>query len=254
MPRLNDAVMEERALPNTHFGYSATRIAELGATEYTLVDLVVDVSGSVAACAADEEVAIREVVNACKMSPRADNLMLRVVLFNGQLQEFHGYKLLANCNLADYQGFLRCGGNTALFDAAENAVLAQVHYAGDLAKNDYSVNSLVVIITDGCDNASAVRPAQVRAALESAVKSEATESMVSILIGVGTAFAPAVSSELAAFKNEAGISQYVETKDASARTLAKLAAFVSKSISAVSKSLGSGQASQLLTPPADLSI
>ena len=110
------------------------------------------------------------------------------------------------------------------------------------------------MVTDGCDNASAVRPAQVRAALESAVKSEATESMVSILIGVGTAFDPAVSGALTAFKDEAGINQYVETKDASAKTLAKLAAFVSKSISAVSQSLGSGRASQLLTPPADLNI
>lgn len=251
MPKLGKD-MEEKRLPNASFGYSATRVAALGATEYTLVDLVVDVSGSVAGCAADEEAAIREVVNACKLSPRADNLMLRVVLFNARLQEFHGYKLLANCNLDDYKGFLACGGNTALFDAAENAVLAQVHYAGDLAKNDYAVNSLVVVITDGCDNASAVRPAQVRAALESAVKSEATESMVSILIGVGTAFDPAVSGALTAFKDEAGINQYVETKDASAKTLAKLAAFVSKSISAQSMALGTSGPSKLLTP--DLNI
>ena len=251
MPKLGKD-MEERSLPNASFGYSATRVEALGATEYTLVDLVTDISGSVAAFAGDMEAAIREVVNACKMSPRADNLMLRVVLFNTQMQEFHGYKLLANCNLDDYKGFLNCGGGTALFDASENAVLAQVHYAGDLAKNDYAVNSLVVMVTDGCDNASAVRPAQVRAALESAVKSEATESMVSILIGVGTAFDTSVSGALTAFKDEAGINQYVETKDASAKTLAKLAAFVSKSISAQSMALNSGGPSKLLTP--DLNI
>lgn len=253
MPKLGKD-MEERSLPNVSFGYSATRVDALGATEYTLVDLVVDISGSVAAFAADMEAAIREVVNACKLSPRADNLMLRVVLFNTGMQEFHGYKLLTNCNLDDYKGFLRCGGGTALFDAAENAVCAQVHYAGDLAKNDYAVNSLVVMVTDGDDNASAVRPSAVRAALESAVKSEATESMVSILIGVGAAFDTSIGVALNAFKNEAGINQYVETKDASAKTLAKLAAFVSKSISAQSQALGSGAASQLLTPPADLNI
>jgi len=246
MPKFRDADMEEKALPNASFGYSATRIDALGATEYTLVDLVVDISGSVAAFAADMEAAIREVVNACKMSPRADNLMLRVVLFNSRMQEFHGYKLLSNCNLDDYKGFLRCGGNTALFDAAENAVLAQVHYAGDLAKNDYAVNSLVVMVTDGCDNASAVQPGSVRAALESAVKSEATESMVSILIGVGAAFDTSIGVALNAFKNEAGINQYVGTKDASAKTLAKLAAFVSKSISAQSQALGSQKSATLI--------
>ena len=252
MPKFKNADMEEKTLPNASFGYSATRIDALGATEYTLVDLVVDVSGSVAAFSGDMEMAIREVVNACKLSPRADNLMLRVVIFNDRMQEHHGYKLLSNCNLADYQNFLSCGGQTALFDAAENAVCAQVDYARDLSAHDYAVNSLVVIITDGCDNASAVRPGQVRTALESAVKSEATESMVSILIGVGTAFDRSVSAALDAFKAEAGINQFVETKDASAKTLAKLAAFVSKSISAQSNSLGSGQASQLL--PADLNI
>jgi hypothetical protein len=86
----------------------------------------------------------------------------------------------------------------------------------------------------------------VRAALESAVKSEATESMVSILIGVGAAFDTSIGVALNAFKNEAGINQYVETKDASAKTLAKLAAFVSKSISAQSQALGSQKSATLI--------
>jgi hypothetical protein len=246
MPKLNDNMMEERKLPNTSFGYSATRIDELGATEYTLVDLVVDVSGSVDAYAKDMEAAIREVINACKMSPRADNLMLRLVQFNSRMQEVHGYKLLSNCNLDDYKSFLNCGGNTALFDAAENAVLAAVDYAKNLSKNDFSVNSIAIILTDGCDNASSTSPASVKAALESAVKSEATESMVSILIGVGVGGDPTVGQMLDSFKTGAGLSQYVETKDANAKTLAKLAAFVSKSISAQSMALNSGGPSKLL--------
>jgi len=241
MPKLNDdALMEERALPNTSFGYSATRIDELGATEYTTVDLVVDVSGSVVQYKGDLEKAIQEIVNACKLSPRADNLMIRLVTFHDQMEEIHGYKLLENCNLNDYDGVLQIGGMTALYDAAENAVLSAVDYAKSLTENDFAVNSIVFFLTDGCDNRSAVSAGAVKAALESALHSEATESMVSILIGVGVGGFPEVSAELKRFKDDAELTQYVETKDANAKTLAKLAEFVSKSISAQSQALGTG--------------
>jgi hypothetical protein len=46
MPRF-DEVMESRKVPGTHFGYTGTRLADLtGATEYTLVTIVLDESGS----------------------------------------------------------------------------------------------------------------------------------------------------------------------------------------------------------------
>jgi len=250
MPKLNDDIMEERSLPNTSFGYSATRIEELGATEYTTVDLVVDTSGSVDAYARDMEKAIQEIVNACKLSPRADNLMIRLVTFNDRMDEIHGYKLLENCNLSDYNGVLFCGGMTALFDAAENAVLSAVDYAKSLTENDFAVNSIVFFLTDGCDNRSAVSPSAVKEAIQKALHSEATESMVSILIGVGVGGYADVSAELNRFKDDAELTQYVETKDANAKTLAKLAEFVSKSISAQSQSLGSGGSST----PQSLSI
>jgi uncharacterized protein YegL len=240
MPKLNDATMEEVALPNTSFGYSATRIDELGATEYTTVDLVVDVSGSVDEYAGEMESAIKEVVNACKLSPRADNLVLRLVTFNARMDELHGYKLLQNCNLDDYSGCLKCGGTTALFDASENAVRSAIDYAKNLKGNDFDVNSIVIMITDGCDSNSTYSAEAVRLALEEAVKGEYTESMVSVLIGVGTDGWAEVSDALKRFKDDANITQYVETKDASAKTLAKLAEFVSKSISAQSQSLGTG--------------
>jgi uncharacterized protein YegL len=251
MPKLNDdSLMEEHALPNTSFGYSATRIDELGATEYTTVDLIVDTSGSVDAYAREMEKAIQEIVNACKLSPRADNLMIRFVTFNDQMEEIHGYKLLENCNLSDYDGVLNCGGMTALYDASENAVLSAVDYAKSLTENDFAVNSIVFFVTDGCDNRSAVSEAAVKKALESAVQSEATESMVSILIGVGTGHHPGVSQRLKEFEQNADITQYVETQDANAKTLAKLAEFVSKSISAQSQALGTGGPST----PTSLSI
>src|ERR671929_997229 len=117
MPILNDASLDQVTLPNSHYGYSATRLEELGATEYTVVTVACDVSGSTAAFIFDMEAAIARIVQACKFSPRADNLLLRLVAFDDSLNELHGFKLLENCHLADYGGALKSGGTTALYDA-----------------------------------------------------------------------------------------------------------------------------------------
>ena len=49
------------------------------------------------------------------------------------------------------------------------------------------------------------------------------------------------------FKTDVGFTQYVEIANADAKTLSKLADFVSRSISAQSKSLGAGGGSASLT-------
>jgi len=139
---------------------------------------------------------------------------------------------------------LRLYGSTALFDAAENSVLAQTAYAKDLVDNDFSVNSIVVVITDGADNVSHGCANDVKKALAAAVKEEAVESMVSILIGVNPHKNTHLTDYLSSFKFDAGFTQYEEIDKADAKTLAKLAKFISRSISAQSSSLGTGGPSQ----------
>jgi uncharacterized protein YegL len=237
--------LDQVNLPNSHYGYSATRLEELGATEYTIATIVADVSGSTAAFTFDMEAAITRIVQACKYSPRADNVLLRLVAFDDTLGELHGFKLLENCNLSDYGGVLRSGGSTALFDATENAVASTTNYAQKLASGDFSANAILFVITDGMDNASRVSPAQVKKALAQAVTSEALESIVSILIGVNVTDSQ-VSAYLRRFQTDAGFSQYIEIDKADAKTLARLAEFVSQSISAQSQALGTGGGSQQL--------
>jgi uncharacterized protein YegL len=245
MPILNDTQLDQVNLPNSHYGYSATRLEDLGATEYTIATIVADVSGSTAAFTFDMESAITRIVQACKFSPRADNLLLRLVAFDDSLSELHGFKLLENCHLADYGGSLRSGGYTALYDATENAVASTTSYAQKLSSADFSANAILFVITDGMDNASRVSAKRVKAALQEAVKSEALESVVSILIGVNVKDAQ-VSRYLKQFQLEAGFTQYVELDKADAKTLARLAEFVSRSISTQSQALGTGGASQPL--------
>jgi hypothetical protein len=69
--------------------------------------------------------------------------------------------------------------------------------------------------------------------------------MMTILVGVNVND-PQVSQCLKDLKDQAGFTQYVELKDATASSLAKLADFVSKSISAQSQALGTGGPSQSL--------
>jgi uncharacterized protein YegL len=242
VPKLKND-LEEYALPTGSFGYSAAKLEDLGATEYTLVDLVVDVSGSVAEYRQDMEKSIQQIIQACKMSPRADNLMVRLVTFSDSLEELHGYKLLEQCNLNDYNSILRVGGMTALYDAAENSLLAQNDYAKKLSENDFGVNGIAFFLTDGCDNQSKCSEKDVGKALKAALKTEALESLVTVLIGVGTKNTPEVSQFLEKFRKGAGLTQFVEVEKADAKTLAKLAEFVSKSISAQSQSLGTGTGS-----------
>ena len=246
MPLLDNTGLEQAALTTNTYGYSATCLDTLGAAEYTLVTVACDVSGSVSPFKRELEDTLQSIVKACRFSPRADNLMLRLVAFDDTLKEVHGFKLLEHCHANDYKGVLKIGGSTALYDAAENAVSAATDYTVRLGTGDFAANAIVFILTDGMDNASTLTARAVQAALVSAVTSENLESLVSVLIGVNVAD-KAVGGYLQDFRCDAGFTQYVEIGNADAKTLAKLADFVSRSISAQSQSLGTGGPPQSLT-------
>jgi len=238
--------LEQYDLSTGTYGYSAASLDSLGATEYTLVTIAVDVSGSVGSYKKEMEDSIKEVVKACLSSPRADNLMIRIVTFDTTLVEMHGFKLLTDCNEDDYNDCLTIGGMTSLYDASQNSIEAMQNYAKNLNDNEFDVNGIIVIITDGCDNASNVSTMDgVKKSLEDVVKQESLQSLLTILVGVG--INQTVSQSLTEFKDKTGLTQYVEIKEANAKNLAKLAKFVSKSISAQSKSLGTGSMSIPLT-------
>lgn len=241
MPKLTDANMEVTNIKGTNFQYSAAKLSSLGASEYTLVTIVNDVSGSVSSYKDELEKCLKEIVTACRRSPRADNLMVRLVTFNSSYREEHGYKLLTECNPDDYLGSLHVGGMTALFDATANAIAATSDYAEMLAKNDFDVNAIIFVITDGADNASTLSANDVKKEMDKALKVEFLESLVSVLVGVN--LDPQVQQLLDDFKKEANFTQYVDLGQADEKKLAKLAAFVSKSISSQSNSLGKGVAS-----------
>ncbi len=226
-------------LAGSHYGYSGTGIEALGATEYTLVGITADQSGSVLSFKHEIERCIQTIVKSCGASPRADNLMLRCTAFDHVLQEVHGFRPLLTCKTADYNGAMRAGGSTALYDAAHNAIAAVVSYGEALTAKDFEVNGVIFVITDGCDNASTLTAKSVAEAVNDAITTEALQSVLTVLVGVNVSNR-AVSKELMAFSASAGFDQYIEIAKADEKTLSKLAAFASRSISLASTALGAG--------------
>lgn len=237
--------MEQHSIPGGHYGFSAVGLDDLGATEYTLVTIACDVSQSVTAFKRDMEKALKEIIGACAKSPRADNLLVRLVTFSDDIEEVHGFKMLEQINAGDYDDCLNIKHMTALYDAAENAIASTGAYGAQLVDGDFAANAIVFVITDGDENVSKLQLPAVKKALAKVVKDERLESLVSILIGVNIQD-PYIAQRLDEFNKEVGFTQFVKTEDASAKTLAKLAEFVSKSISSQSKALGTGGASQPL--------
>lgn len=244
MPKLGQ--MDEEKIGGTNYGYSAVRVDDLGASEYTLATLVVDRSGSTDGYSADQEKCIKAIVTTLRKHPRADNLLLRLVVFDDRMDEIHGFKQLADCNPSDYDGVVNARGMTALYDTVYNAVEASNQYGRKLLENEYEVNGIVFVITDGLDNRSRMTPGKVNEAIKAAVSGENMESMLTILVGI-THNNPDVERGLRDFTADGGFDQYEVLENADERGIAKVANLASQSISSQSQSLGSGGKSQTLT-------
>jgi uncharacterized protein YegL len=226
--------------------FSAIRPENLGATEYTLVTIVLDTTGSVEGFADDLLKMVRSVIDACKKSPRSENLLLRFVTFDTKhgIVEKHGFKLLSILNMNDYKT-PDCDGMTPLWDATFDSINATLHYSQTLKSQDFSVNGAIYIVTDGANNASTIStPSSIKKRLGDSKKQEVIESLITILIGINTADCKDLLED---FKDEAGLTQYVEVGNATPQRLAKLAAFVSKSVSSQSQAVGTGAPSQPVT-------
>jgi hypothetical protein len=204
-------------------------------------------SSSVDAFRGDLITAIETSIDACRRSPRSDNLLVRVAAFSSRYpkgtSEIHGFIPLADIDLAVYQN-LQPGGMTPLLAACYMGVGAMNAYAKMLSDHDYLANGITFIITDGEENGSGpISATMVEEEITKAKRSECLESHVSVLIGVNTTHS---ARALKDFQSSLGISQFIDVGDATKGKLAKLAAFVSQSISSTSQALGTGGPSQAI--------
>ena len=235
-------------ITGSNFGFSGAAVETLGASEYTLVTIAVDTTGSTHGFSDELRSCLISAVEACQKSPRSDNLLLRAIEFSTScgkdgIKELHGFTPLIDVNTSDYPDF-RPDGLTPLYDAVFSSVGSMIDYGETLMESDYLVNAITFIITDGYDNHSTTTPKMIAEKIGTVVQDEQLESLVSILIGIN---AQEYQSELTSFQQEANIDTYIDAGDASKAKLAKLAQFVSQSVSSQSQALGTGGPSQQIS-------
>jgi len=234
-------------VPGANFGFTGANIDDLASMEQTLYGLVVDESGSTMPFRPEMSKATVAIVDSLRESPRADNLMYRMTHFSNGVREIHGFKELQNCHPGDYDDLFEQTGQTDLYDATLEMSEAIRIYGEKLAEQSYMANGILVVITDGCDFPGSTHGmGDVKRSFEQVIQGEILESMNTILLGVNIHEAH-VKQKLEEFHREAGFTQFECVEDASKSTMAKLAQFVSDSVSSQSQALGTGGASQSLT-------
>ena len=250
MPKFNTENDEQFKIPGaSNFNFSGTRIDTLGETgvdEYTLVTIGIDVSGSVTPFKDDLLEMLKNIISVCQNHPTSERIMVRVLTFNQNLYEIHGYKEINEINIDDYDDF-KCSGMTALYDSTFSAIGATVTYAENLINNNFDANGDIYIITDGCDNISKMTPKSIKDKKNQSIIDEKIESIRMFLIGIDYGGDSYIKKYLEEFKNEASFTDYIDVGSANPSNLGKLANYISKSISAQSQSLGTGGPSQALT-------
>ena len=247
MPKLVAPGMEEISIKGTNFKYSAASIDDMMeiASEFTLVTLVIDESGSVDTFASAMENAIREVISKCvnKNNPKSENLVLRILKFNNYVTEYHGFKPAHACDPSSYHGFLNPGGMTALYEASEQAVNASKDYGKQLMDQGIATNALVVIFTDGVNNVQTSTPESVRRSIEKVRQEEALTNITTILIGVNTKNCQSILEQ---FVKDAGINQFETIENTDSKSFGALANMVSQSISRSSQNIhGNGSSAPI---------
>lgn len=249
MPRFGSNDTEQHKVLGSNFQFTATTLNRLGATEYTLATIAVDVSWSTKDFKDDLLNMLKSTVQALKKSPRSENLLVRVVIFSGSVgvREVHGFIPLHQINIDDYEAF-NPDGYTPLFDTVYAAIEATQEYGAKLSDSDFLVNAIVTIITDGEDTSSHYAgPKTIKTLLDSMKKAEKLESCLTILVGVNDT---ECKSYLDNFKNEAALDHFIPTGDVTPQKLAKVAGFVANSVSSQSQSLGHGGPSQTIADDA----
>jgi len=249
MPRLMDTEEVMQQTGPGAFQFSGVRVEHLGATEYTLVTIVLDISGSVSNFADELLKMVKTIVEACIKSPRSENLLIRYLTFNHEIYEIHGFRLHSDIDPDEYDE-LQPDGFTALYDASYDAIGATIDYSARLVEDyEFDVNGAVYIVTDGMNNRGTMTPSSIKDKVASALKHEKIESLITILVGLQdpkSHWSAEVKIHLEEFVTDAELTKFIDAGDATPSKLAKLANWVSQSVSSQSQALTSGSASQTL--------
>ena len=144
----------------------------LATNEVTLAMNIIDMSGSMHPYANDLIRAYNDdYLAAMGQSTAADDILVSTILFDDQVQLLHGYLNLADVPPLDRRAY-HPSGSTALYDAVANGLTNMVLYAQQLRRAGVMVRCIVIVYSDGDDNASKQSAADVRRAVRDLLKHE----------------------------------------------------------------------------------
>lgn len=235
------------------FAYSAVKLETLEETAYTLAVVVVDRSTSTGgfadAMAAAVEASHKSIANP-KINPMADNVLIRLLTVDDEVQEQHGFVPVTECvDFSAFPSMFQARGMTAFYDGLIDAASSVADFAKRLRDAKYLVNAIIVGVTDGMNNAGRYSQisdvVHVKAAFDRLHREELVESFDAFLIGVGTKGNPEVVRYLEALRSGAGFPRdVINVEDATQENIAKVGLAIAESVSSASQALGTGGPSQ----------
>lgn len=245
MPKFTEDLEQHKV---GHFGFSAVSIDDLESSGYTLATIVCDRSGSTSGFQDAMEAALKSSVEALRKHPNSESIMVRVLTIDSECEEQHGFIPLPDVDTDRYDGMLAARGMTCLFDGCVNGAQAASQYGRQLLQDRYNANGILIVITDGMNNAGKFAAesdvSHVKKAFDDTKLTECLESFTTVLIAVNVENI-GVGAGLRKFHADAGFTaDMIELKDASPATIAKIGEFITDSVSSTSTSLGTGAASQ----------
>jgi hypothetical protein len=133
---------------------------------------IIDMSGSMAPYAHDLVTAYNDdYLAALSGSGAADDILVSTILFNEQVTLLHGYLNLAHVPRLTRKRY-QPGASTALYDAIAAGLTNMVLYTQQLRHSGVMVRCLVIVYSDGADNASRQSATAVRRAAQELLKHE----------------------------------------------------------------------------------
>ncbi|GAB4268386.1 MAG: hypothetical protein Kow0080_11270 [Candidatus Promineifilaceae bacterium] len=149
-----------------------TSLNKLTSNEVTLAMNIIDMSASMAPHAVDVINGYNtEYLAAMKGSTAVDDILVSTILFNDQIKLLHGYVPLRDAPPLTKNTY-HPTGTTALYDAVAAGLTNMVLYAQQLRANGIMVRCIVIVYSDGGDNASQQEAVNVRRAAQELLKHE----------------------------------------------------------------------------------
>ncbi len=145
---------------------------ELGASAITLAMTILDRSGSMDPFAGDLIRAYNEhYLRPLTVTPAVDDILISTILFDDGVELLHGYVHPTDAPPLS-PAVYRPRGTTALHDALAGGLTNMVLYSQQLRRSGIAVHGIVLVFTDGEDNASRTRVEEIRQTVEELLAQE----------------------------------------------------------------------------------